>query len=224
MTVTDLIPDTERIVFLSIRPEHCWAILDGRKQYEFRRTPPAIDPPYTALLYATADAGELRGLIHVPDQIQDSPTSVAMATQADVPQDPEDIRDYLDGGRNPTALQIGAKAEFDPPIPHTEIAGLWEPAFTPQNFRYVDSPALLEEARSRVVKYVGGTTRRCESFHTDPHCYRLNRKGRDPHVPTESEIQFHDIEHCPNCNPTTSEDDQSPNSGAAPPKVANVPD
>lgn len=217
MAIADLLPHDERIVFLSIDGEHADALLDGRKQYEFRTGPPGIDPPYTAVLYATAPRAEIPGLVHVAEHVEGSPAELARLTNSDVPQSAGTVASYLQGGRKPTALKIGTKAEISMPITRLEAASHWKEGFIPQNFRYLDSHDLIEECRSRVVRYLGGKTRRCRHWHTDPDCYRLNRKNRDPHVATPSEIIWHEIDHCPNCNPKDTENNQEgENTGESP--------
>lgn len=153
--MTELTPDAVegRIVFLSIKPEHAEAILDGSKRYEYRRQPPVADPPFTMLLYATDGVGDVVGAALVDDVIRDNAHAVAKATVDATPQTTDDVLEYFDGKREATALKIRHAVRVEPPVEDVEIRKAWPDFTVPQNFRYVtedDHPRLVARIRTRL--------------------------------------------------------------------------
>lgn len=54
-----------KAVLISIRPEWCWKIVDGKKTIELRKTKPKLEPPFKCYIYCTYG----RGLIERFDEV-----------------------------------------------------------------------------------------------------------------------------------------------------------
>ena len=65
MTATN----SERLLFLSLKPRFAEAIVSGEKTIELRRRPPQIDTPTEALIYASSPTKELIGACWVDDVV-----------------------------------------------------------------------------------------------------------------------------------------------------------
>lgn len=142
-----------RTVFLSIKPQHAEAILDGSKKYEYRRQPPVADPPYTMLLYATEDVQAVVGAALVDHVVTDNTVAVITRTSDMTPHDPDDLSEYFAGKDEANALHVRHAVRVEPPICRGEIGERWADFTVPQNFRYVtpeEQPGLVELTRTRL--------------------------------------------------------------------------
>lgn len=85
----------DRVVLLSVRAAWARAILDGEKAYEYRTQPPALDPPYRLVLYATGGPSEGWGEAVVDRVVSGDPDTVLGETVAETPHTPADVRAYV---------------------------------------------------------------------------------------------------------------------------------
>lgn len=135
------------VVFLSIKEQWAEAILNGEKQYEYRRQPPALEPPYSGVLYATGDVGAVVGGFETHTVIEAPVDELIDQTVRWTPHDPEDVRDYFEGKKTGSAIRIAAWLPYDEPVP-LEVLQDADPGLSvPQNFRYLrpdDHVAVLE--------------------------------------------------------------------------------
>lgn len=125
-------------VLLSIKPEWASAILLGNKRYEYRRVPPAINPPYTNLLYATDTIQSIVGQVHTPRVVSGPVDDVIEETIDETPHTPGDIREYFEGRDEAHAMECKYPTRYDvhETIDRETLSELgMEPS---QNFRYVD--------------------------------------------------------------------------------------
>ena len=125
------------VVFLSVHEQWVDAILSGEKQYEYRKQPPAIPPPYRLLLYATRGPSEVRGEAVVAETVNGSIEDVLTETIAETPHKTEDIRGYFEGKTEATALGLSSVTPYETPITRPEIEQAIPDFTPPQNFRYV---------------------------------------------------------------------------------------
>lgn len=138
MTRETASPDrTVRPVLLSIDPEWAAAILAGRKQWEYRRTPPAQTPPYPSVLYATQPVGAVVGQARIGGVEDRAIDALVARTVEETPHAPEDVFDYFEDCRTGTALQITAARRFPRPVGLDEF-GI---DHAPQNFQYLGGTA-----------------------------------------------------------------------------------
>ena len=59
----------KKAVLISIHPEWCGKIFDGRKNLEFRKIVPNIEPPFKCYVYCTARKQRLLGIIKDGDDV-----------------------------------------------------------------------------------------------------------------------------------------------------------
>lgn len=145
---------TKPVVLLAIDAKWADAILEGTKRWEYRRSPPALEPPYTMFLYATQPAAELRGAALVDKHLRDNRSVVAKMTVEDTPQTTGDLLEYFEGQQEAHALRVRHWLPFEPPISVDTIEAHWPNFTVPQNFRYLDRhdfPELAQLAHERIV-------------------------------------------------------------------------
>lgn len=124
-----------KAVLLSIDPEWAEAILSGKKKWEYRREPPAIDPPYDLLLYATSPIQKILGGGIVDHELRDDVEVIINKTINETPQKPDDIRGYFEDKTYASALEIVEPYWFPEPFELDE--------HPPQNFKYVNKEDIL---------------------------------------------------------------------------------
>jgi predicted transcriptional regulator len=151
MSCADIDPrmTADRVVLLSVREEWVRAILDGQKTYEYRKRPPARDPPYRLLLYATGGPSEVWGEAVVDRVVTGDLDTVLARTVGETPHAPAAVRAYFEGSTattTATALHLTDVTEYETPVTREQLSAV-VPGFTsPQNFRYL-SPAECEQLR-----------------------------------------------------------------------------
>lgn len=122
-------------VLLSVEPKHAAALLDGSKQFEYRRVVPARGPPMRLVLYATAPRKEAVGVVWSHDVRTGKPETVVDRTVRHTPSDRGDVLDYFEGVDEAHAIRVSSFRRFDEPVPRSELeADGIAPA---QNFRYI---------------------------------------------------------------------------------------
>jgi len=121
-------------VLLSIKPHWVNAILSGQKNWEYRRTPPAQQPPYDLLLYATAPTSAIVGEATVRDVKQGAIDTVVDATIQETPHSKPDLIEYFDGRDLGSALHLVDPVEYPRPI-NLDVFAINRP---PQNFQYLE--------------------------------------------------------------------------------------
>lgn len=136
------------VVLLSIKPEHAEALLDGEKHYEYRRTSPVLDPPYRAVLYATADVQAVVGGFETHTVLEAPPDRLVAQTVEATPQEPEGVRDYFAGKDIGSAIRVDRRLRYDEPVALDDLRGTDVEFHPPQNFRYLqpdDHAQLLQQ-------------------------------------------------------------------------------
>lgn len=143
----------EEIVLFAVKSHYAEAILDGSKPIEYRRVPPAAEPPYEALLYASGGPGKIVGGATIVNETSLNVPSLIDETIDEVPHSRFDLEAYFDGSDIGTALRIGGVERFDPAIP-IDFVYTVDPDFSiPQNFRYLDVD-VFEQAREKFNEHV----------------------------------------------------------------------
>lgn len=114
---------------LSIQPRYAAMILDGTKQWEFRKSifssGNSIDKVY---IYATAPIKQVIGEFKVDVIINDTPTNLWQRTHKENGLSEEEFYDYFKGTDRGYAIGIKDVVKYDTPITL--------PFHAPQNFRY----------------------------------------------------------------------------------------
>lgn len=124
-------------VLLSIDNQWAEAILSGDKRYEYRRRPPALEPPYRVVLYATADTSAIVGQFATFDVIEAPIEELIERTIFHTPHSEDDIRSYFEGKTTGSAIHVAAYREYENSIPLENLTTVDSEFSPPQNFRYL---------------------------------------------------------------------------------------
>lgn len=108
-------------ILLSVDPEWAWAILDGDKKWEYRRSPPNRTPPMRLVLYATAPVSAAVGAAFCGQVVEMDTDTLVSLTVDETPHDRADLFDYFDGQDTATALRIDSAEELDRRVPLDEL-------------------------------------------------------------------------------------------------------
>jgi predicted transcriptional regulator len=125
------------VVLLSIKPQHAEAILDGEKRYEYRRTAPAMEPPYRVVLYATGDVGAAVGGVETQRVVEGPVAEVIDETVQQTPHDPTEVREYFAGKDTGTAIRVDTWIRYDEPVALDDRRSADAEFRPPQNFQYL---------------------------------------------------------------------------------------
>jgi predicted transcriptional regulator len=128
----------DRVVLLSIRAKWARAIFDEEKAYEYRKRPPAADPPYRVVLYATGGPSECWGEAVVDRVVSGVLDTVIGRTVGETPHSPDDVRAYFGADRQTgAALHLTEVRAYDEPVPRERLEQVVPGFVSPQNFRYL---------------------------------------------------------------------------------------
>lgn len=123
---------------LSIEPEFAEKILDGEKQYEFRRTafrdPSAVEK---VILYASSPVQLIIGFFSIGDVIEDTPQKLwnRYGSESGINRR-ERFMDYFSGKATGYAIEIEDTVQFQTPVNPWEHLDDFYP---PMSFNYVNS-------------------------------------------------------------------------------------
>lgn len=139
------------VVLLSIDEKWAKAILDGEKQYEYRKQPPSLEPPYYVLLYATRNTSAIVGWFKTNKVLKKEISDLIDCTIEQTPHNQKDIKDYFEGKNKGSAIKIDSFQEYDNAIPVEYLKYIDEDLTIPQNFQYLKpnrDKKLLENIRN----------------------------------------------------------------------------
>lgn len=121
-------------VLLSIKPEHADAILDGEKQWEYRKVAPSRGPPLRLVLYASAPVQAAVGVAWSYTVLERPIPVLIEETVRFTPHDRDEVLDYFGDAETGYAIRIGSYRRFDKPVPRDTLKSM---GLSPsQNFRY----------------------------------------------------------------------------------------
>ncbi|MHB1000394.1 MAG: ASCH domain-containing protein [Armatimonadota bacterium] len=121
---------------LSIKPEFAYAILNGKKRYEFRRKI-FSQPVDVVLIYATMPIGKIIAEFDVLSVISDSPKELWRQTNEFAGIDEDRFFQYFDGYECGYAIEIGNVRTYVNTICPIETFGI----LPPQSFAYIKEEA-----------------------------------------------------------------------------------
>ena len=127
----------EKVVLLSISNEWAEAILTGRKTYEYRRQPPAIEPPYKVVLYATADMSAIVGQFTTFEVLKGPIDDLVNRTINHTPHSEDDIQSYFEGKKTGSAIRVAGYQRYSSRLSLDEVQSVDDEFRPPQNFRYL---------------------------------------------------------------------------------------
>lgn len=139
------------VVLLSIDEKWADAILNGEKQYEYRKQAPNLEPPYYVLLYSTRRTSAIVGWFKTEDIIEKEIDALIEETIEQTPHEPKDIRAYFEGKNKGSAIKIDSFHKYDNAIPIEYLKYIDEDLTVPQNFQYLKpnrDKKLLENIRN----------------------------------------------------------------------------
>ncbi|KZX46354.1 ASCH domain-containing protein [Haloarcula sp. K1] len=125
------------VVLLSIKERWANAILDGEKRYEYRRRPPAQDPPYRGVLYATGGLGAIVGGFETHTVTEAPVDELIEQTVRFTPHKTDDLKDYFKGKETGSAIRIDGWLSYDEPVSLNDLQSANAEFTVPQNFRYL---------------------------------------------------------------------------------------
>lgn len=158
--------ESSKVVFLSIHPQWAEKILEGEKEYEYRRSAPTLNPPYKVLLYATDGASEIVGEAQVDHVLSDTVENLLERTIDKTPHTSTEIEDYFSGADIGQALHISEVSRYDEPIHCDAIQETLEDFRPPQNFLYLspdENPEFFELIPTYSTQTTQGTFGHFES-------------------------------------------------------------
>ena len=120
---------------ISIRPQFCHLILDGKKFYEYRKKIFANSDVDKVYIYVTKPICMIVGCFTVDSIITDTPSKVWSVTHECGGITKKRFNDYFKGCNVAHAIKIKDLKRFDTPIDPKQVI---KDFTAPQNFRYVD--------------------------------------------------------------------------------------
>jgi predicted transcriptional regulator len=121
-------------ILLSIRPEHAENILNGRKQFEFRKAVFKHPSVRTAVIYATKPLGKIVGEFDIEKIISDRPGTIWHLTSHSAGISHELFVEYFDGKRTAFAIKISKARRYKQPL---DLRFVLPSGIAPQSFCYL---------------------------------------------------------------------------------------
>ena len=123
-------------VLLSIKPKYVEKIVNGEKQYEFRKRIFRNKNVKKAFIYSTAPTKKIIGEFDIGNIIEDNPIRLWTELQEVSGINEKEFFDYFRGINKGFAIGIEKLNIFDEPIEPNELIGDFSP---PQSFCYINS-------------------------------------------------------------------------------------
>lgn len=131
-------PAVGRVALMAIHPHYADAILDGRKQVEFRKRRVAADID-TVLIYATSPVSRVVGSFTIEDVVVDAPDAIWSEFGEIGVIDRDSFAEYYASSAAAVAIRVKHSERFERPIALSELDP--RPA-VPQSFSYLPQSVL----------------------------------------------------------------------------------
>jgi len=131
-------------VLLSIRPEHAANILNGSKQFEFRKAAFKTQSVRTIVVYVTKPLGKIVGEFDFEDILSDIPDKIWSRTSHAAGISEEQFTRYFEGKQTAYAIKVGKVRRYRRP---KDLHSILPNGVAPQSFRYLLPPNSIESAR-----------------------------------------------------------------------------
>lgn len=116
-----------KCILMSVRPEHAEAIVEGRKEFEYRRRPPIIDRATTILICATLPTGKVIGAVTARRTVQGSLQSVWALTGKGGCISRQRFYEYFKGLNIASALELERPRQYSVPYSlHQRAPQSWQ--------------------------------------------------------------------------------------------------
>ena len=134
-----MVSSTHRhVALLSVHPQYAFAILDGVKRVEFRKTEFKRDVSHV-VIYATAPVGRVVGVFEVEGIDRQTPQALWNAYRHVGGIEEGSFFHYYDGYLHGVALRVGAVRRLPEPLCLSAL----RPGLTPpQSYQYLDRACL----------------------------------------------------------------------------------
>lgn len=129
---------SDRLLFLSLKPEFAEGILSGKKTIELRRRPPQIDTPTKALVYASSPTMALVGSCWVDDIVELAPWTLWRMFGPLTGVSRRRFMRYFDGCATAHGLLLSRPSRLPAAVGLGEMRRTLGGFNPPQSFRYVD--------------------------------------------------------------------------------------
>jgi len=123
-------------VLLSIKPKYVEKIVNGEKQYEFRKKIFKNKQVRKAFIYSTAPTKKIVGTFDIGNIIEDDPKRLWTTLQDVSGVNEKEFFNYFRNTEKGFAIEIEKLNVFDEPLDPNELISDFSP---PQSFRYVNS-------------------------------------------------------------------------------------
>lgn len=121
-----------KALLLSIKPEYVEKILQGEKNFEYRKRLAKEDVSYI-YVYSTAPSMKVVASVHIEGHLSDSPTALWEKTKAAAGISRAKFRDYFRGCKTAYAYKLGKVEVFESPKNLSDFGV----AVAPQSFVYI---------------------------------------------------------------------------------------
>jgi predicted transcriptional regulator len=127
-------------IIMSIRPEHAFDIMSGRKTVELRRRFPEHVPLGSLILiYASSPEQRLIGAASVEGVRRMTPAGLWRSFRERACVERSLFDEYFNGAREDSGILLGACVRFAEPIPISELRERFK-FCPPQSYRYIRGP------------------------------------------------------------------------------------
>lgn len=121
-------------VLLSIKPEYAEKILEGTKQFEFRKAIPRAEGIKTVVIYATMPVGKVIGEFDIDGFLAEKPSKLWSITSEFSGISKKYFYEYFRGRETAYAFKVQKVRRYEQPL---ELNAVLNRAIPPQSFCYL---------------------------------------------------------------------------------------
>ncbi|ATB41351.1 hypothetical protein CYFUS_006816 [Cystobacter fuscus] len=125
-------------VLLSIKPEYAEKILDGEKQFEFRKAVFKNPTVKTVVIYATKPVGKVVGEFDIAEVLSERPSTLWARTAKLAGISRRFFDEYFEGRSTAYAIKVQRVRRYRKPL---ELRSLIKSGVAPQSFCYLPARA-----------------------------------------------------------------------------------
>jgi predicted transcriptional regulator len=129
--------DETRMILISVRPRFARAIVQGDKTVELRRTPPRIEVPTRALIYASSPERALVGMCDITRVLDYTPIGLWRQVGPRSAVTFDEFCAYFEGSSRAYGLVLEHAVPLEARISLSSIRDRWHGFQPPQSFRYL---------------------------------------------------------------------------------------
>ena len=121
-------------VLLSIKPEFAEKILQGEKQFEFRKVIPKSPEVRTVVIYATMPVGKVVGEFDIAGFLSEKPSDLWAITSTFAGISKRFFNEYFHGRDTAHAIKVRDVRRYETPL---ELSSVLSSGVAPQSFCYL---------------------------------------------------------------------------------------